>query len=168
MEPTPLTLGIAAILTALGGGSIITLWLTRKFKKSDIKEEMHVTVESKKIDQDVHAFDAIVARLIAVEAEQKELRQEIKVQNDRITDEMVMNAGLKAANDALKKDNERQQGEIDRMRGRIHDLADKLQTRDAQIESFKRSLDENNRQMEVLRTELHETTKELLAAKRAV
>lgn len=152
---------IAAIATALGGGSIITLWLTRRFRKADQKEEMHVTVESKKIDADSDAFTHVINRLEKVEQWLKELQ-------DKLATEMATNSRLEAENEALRKDNDRQQGEIERLRARVHDLADKIQTRDAQIESFKRSLDESSRQMETLRSELHATTKELNAMKRPV
>ena len=152
---------IAAIATALGGGSIITLWLTRRFRKADQKEEMHVTVERAKIDQDQNAFDHVINRLEKVEGWLKEIQ-------DKLAIEMATNSRLEAENHALKETNDRQQSEIERLRIRIHDLVDKVQSRDAQIVSFQRSLDDNKIAMEALRSELHATTKELNAMKRPV
>ena len=106
---------IAAIATALGGGSIITLWLTRRFRKADQKEEMHVTVESKKIDADSDAFTHVINRLEKVEQWLKELQ-------DKLATEMATNSRLEAENEALRKDNDRQQGEIERLRAEIAEL----------------------------------------------
>lgn len=158
MESLTLT-NIVALATALGGGSIITLWLTRRFKQQDAKEEMHVTVESKRIDADSAAFTHVIDRLEKVEGWLKEIQ-------DKLAIEMATNSRLEAENHALKETNDRQQAEIERLRGRLHDLADKIQTRDAQIESFKRSLEDNAVQMAALRSELNATTQELIGFKR--
>ena len=155
MEPTTLI----TLFTALGAGSVITLLLTRRFKKADAKEEVQITVESKKIDADTDAFRHVINRLEKVEGWLKEIQ-------DKLAIEMATNSRLEAENHALKETNDRHQTEIERLRGRIHDLAEKLQTRDAQIESFKQSLEENNRQMAALRSELNATTQELIGFKR--
>ena len=79
----------------------------------------------------------------------------------QLAEEMSRNSRLEAENEALTKDNERQQAEIQHLTVRIEELVDKLRARDAQILSLNNSHANDERSMEMLRLELYETTKEL-------
>lgn len=150
--------GAAALGGFIGAAKLFHLYVIRHWKRKDAKEDavenLHVTVESKKIDQDSAAFDHVIKRLEKVEDQLQEVQ-------GKLSQEMADNSRCQAEADALRKDNDRQQGEIERLRTRVHDLADKLQTRDGQLLSFQHSLDASNKALEVLRNELTETTKEL-------
>lgn len=144
----------------LGGGGLTALILKRRWQKQDSKENVHVTVESKKIDQDSHAFDHVMKRLESVE------QQLTTLQKDHST-EMAANSRCQAEAEALRKDNERQQGEIERLRARVHELAEKIQIKDAQILSFQSSLEDLKRRFEVLTAERQHDIEELNRLKKA-
>lgn len=158
MELVPYIITGATALVS--GGGLTALLLKRRWAKEDARENVHVTVESKKIDQDSHAFDHVMKRLESVE------QQLTALQKDHST-EMAANSRCQAEAEALRKDNERQQGEIERLRARVHELAEKIQIKDGQILSFQSSLEDLKRRFEVLTAERQHDIEELNRLKKA-
>lgn len=156
--------GVISLGGLLGIGKLAQMGFARRWSRQDTQDkranDLHVTVESKKIDQDTHAFDHVMKRLEKVEDQLQEVQ-------GKLSKEMADNSRCQAESEALKKDNARQELEIKRLRDRVHDLAEKVQVRDSQIVSFQNSLDTSNKMLEALRNELTETTKELNKLKNA-
>ncbi len=156
---TPLDV-VLTLLSLTGVGSIVGSAYKRWTKKRDKELVSHITNEAKMIDADVTALNLLADRVKTLESQYKDL-------NDRLSKEMADNSRCQAEAEALRKDNDRQQGEIERLRTRVHDLAEKIQIKDAQILSFQSSLDDLKRRFEVLTAERQHDLEELNRLKKA-
>ena len=156
MEWLPYILGV---LATLGIAKLLEMAYKARQDRAATKAALDTNNAGKAIDADVNAFNLITKRLEIVE-------QRLDVVQSHLMDQKVENAKLEAENIRLSKDNERQEVEINRQRERLHKLAEDIQIRDGQILSLNQSLADSTKAINALRTELHETTKELNKVKK--
>lgn len=135
---------IETLLSSMAGGAVIVAIirlldkaLQRRSDSKDKEKEIDKTIETKKIDQDQDAFSHVISRLEKVETRVSELQ-------DKLADEMRKNAKLEAENEALKKDNARQQQEIEYLRRRIRELSEKLDQTTATLTKLRIGLEHRN------------------------
>lgn len=151
---------MVTVLSLFGGSKIVQMFLERHWSKDDGSKAIHETNQAAQIASESQAFSHILTRLKSVEDRVNDL-------TDKLADEKALSARLGAENEGLKRDNVRLETEWKEMRTKWHELRNLLQTRDGQILSFQKSLDDNKQITETLRKELYETQKELNSLKRA-
>jgi chromosome segregation ATPase len=117
--------GLMGIASLLAGSKLVVLMFGRRWQKDDQRDTLIITNDGKRIDADQNAFNAVMRRLEKVEARVDELQT-------KLSEEMAKSAGLKAENEALRKENERHTR-------KLHDFAEKLQQKDAEILSLTQS-----------------------------
>lgn len=152
---------IPSVIAAVFGSKLLADYLAYRRKKHDGREAVKVEAAGKEIDADVNAFNSIYRRLEAVEGRLDTVQNELMEQK-------VENAKLEAENDRLAKDNERQEKEIERQRQKLHSLAGDLQNKELQIVEMNSALKRRQEEIEVLRSELHETTMGLNTLKKQI
>jgi predicted RNase H-like nuclease (RuvC/YqgF family) len=128
----------AGITSILLGSKLIEKAFGRSWQRKDEREAIFITNDGKRIDADQNAFTAVMARLEKVEARVDELQT-------KLSQEMATSAGLKVENEALKKENERQAK-------KLHDFAEKLTHKDAEILSLTTNMHKMALEIERLKT----------------
>lgn len=118
--------GIVSLLSLLGIGKLLQMAFKARLERRQVQKALDQTNAGKEIDADVNAFNSISRRLELVETR-------LDTVQTQFTEQKVENAKLEAENLRLSKDNDRQEKEIDRQRTRLHEFANELQARDAQI-----------------------------------
>jgi cell division protein FtsB len=125
----------------LGIGKLLAMAYAARLERQKVQKALDQTNSGKEIDADVDAFQAVMKRLEKVEMRVDELQ-------DKLSLEMQKSARLEAENENLKAENTRQAK-------RIHDLADHLQQKDAQIAGLHREIDAMRAEMERMKTEFN-------------
>jgi predicted RNase H-like nuclease (RuvC/YqgF family) len=133
----------AGITSILLGSKLIEKAFGRSWQRKDEREAIFITNDGKRIDAGQNAFNSVMKRLEKVEARVDELQT-------KLSQEMATSAGLKAENQALKTENERQAR-------KLHDFAEKLQQKDAEILTLTVNLHKMELQIQALQSAVEKT-----------
>lgn len=97
---------------AIGLSGIIIFALKRVFGGRDAQKKIRESNNEHQLDFDTGLRDDLWQRITAVEADNKELRIELKSVQKDITSQMIENAKIVAESENVKKDNTRMEAEI--------------------------------------------------------
>lgn len=142
---------VAALLTAIGAGGWVAIYLQRRFARTDKKEAIHDTNQAAAIaanaQLEAQFRTDLLARVQSLESEAKEIRA-----LDRGL--AVENEGLKKDNEHLREQNTEQAGEIKQLSQENVELRGGFKVLKDQFEALKLELTATTQELHLLKSQL--------------